>query len=417
MPPDLAVVNISQLVTNSKCSVGQTVDEDSLGIINDGAMIVDNGKITWTGSMQQYRALNLGKPGRLIDATGRLVTPGFVDPHTHLVFGGSREDEFERKLKGESYKQILDSGGGIKRTIMSTRESSVEALFDAAQSRLKQLISCGVTTIEVKTGYGQDLNTEEKILKVAQLLEEHSGIDIIPTFLGLHSTPPEYGSASDYTRYIIRDVLPKIATLSYRPVFSDCFCESGIFDQDLCRSYLKASSTFGFRLKIHADEFGASGGAELAAETGCTSADHLENSTEAGLLSMAERGVVAVLLPATALYSGIKPPDAKRIQKLGCTIALGTDLSPNSWVESPQLVMMLACTQMGLSPAQALSAFTFGASLALARDDTGRLVPGAKADFVIHEVPDYRFLVYRIGGQYVSSVFKSGVQIYRKQQD
>jgi imidazolonepropionase len=413
MCPDLAVVNISQMVTNSGCVAGKPIDEDSIGLVHDAAMLVEGGRVIWVGTMKEYKTKTLGKPARTLDAAQRLVTPGFVDPHTHLIFAGGRQDEFDRKIKGESYKRILSSGGGILRTIRATRDSSNKILLIEALDRLLQLKASGVTTVEVKSGYGQDLANEVKMISVANQLGEMSGVEIINTFLGLHAVPPECKSANDYTKFVINNILPEIAKLPHRPKFSDCFCESDLFSRDFCSRYLKASALLGFNLKIHADEFSESGGAELAANLGCTSADHLENSTEEGLKAMAEKGVVAVLLPSTALYSSIRPADADRIQKNGCVLSLGTDLSPNSWVESPQLVMLLACTTMRMSIAQALAAFTWGASLALGRSDLGRLVQGAKADFTIHEYHDYRYLPYRVGGRYVTSVYKAGKEIYR----
>jgi imidazolonepropionase len=236
-------------------------------------------------------------------------------------------------------------------------------------------------------------------------------LELVSTFLGLHATPPEYKDPKEYVEYAIREMLPSVARSEGRPVFADCFCEEGIFSREDCSKFLKASREMGLRLKIHADEFTDSGGAYLSATLGCTSADHLGRSDPSGIRAMAHRGVVAVLLPGTSLYSSIPYADARGIMDAGCLVALGTDLSPNSWVESPQLVMSLACTALRMTPAQALLGFTRNAAKAIARGDIGTLQAGSAADLVVHSVPSYRFLPYRVGGKYVRSVFKRGREV------
>lgn len=403
MRPDLAVVKAEELVTMG-------ADDGSLGIIEDGALVVEGGRVVWTGSSAEFRRKSFAKPRKLVDASGKLVTPGFVDPHTHLVFAGSREDELERKIAGESYVSILDGGGGINRTMVETRKASRARLVAEARGRVEQLARHGVTTAEVKTGYGQDLASELKLLDVIRALGRTGPVELVPTFLGLHSRPPEFGKADEYVDYAVKTMLPEIARR--RPAFSDCFCEEGVFSGEQCARYLRASKSLGLALKIHADEFAESGGASLAAEMGCISADHLGRSGRSGVEEMAKKGVAAVLLPGTSLYSAIGYADAGMIADTGCSIALGTDLSPNSWIESPQVVMMLACNAMKMTPAAALRGVTVEAAKALGRDDIGRLSPGARADFAIHDLPSYRFLPYRVGGDYVSAVFKGGAEIF-----
>jgi imidazolonepropionase len=235
-------------------------------------------------------------------------------------------------------------------------------------------------------------------------------MDLVPTFLGLHASPPEFKRSVDYVRYAINVMLPAVASL--KPAFSDCFCEEGVFSREECLKYLRASEALGLRLKIHADEFGDSGGASLAARIRCVSADHLGKSAREGLEKMAERNVVAVLLPGTSLFSGIRFADVKTVRDAGCEIALGTDMSPNSWIESPQFVMALACAGMRMTPAEVLRGFTVNAAKAIGRADIGRLAPGYAADFVIHRLPSHRFLPYRVGGDYVERVFKGGVVVH-----
>ncbi len=404
--PDLALVHAGELVT---CD---GTGEEELGIVEDGALLCDGGKIVWTGTTKELGRKLVGKPARRVDAEGGLVTPGFVDPHTHLVFAGSREDELERKVRGESYTSILKKGGGILRTIRETRKASVSSIVNESVDRLDQLLRNGVTTAEVKSGYGQDIRGETKLLTAIRRLGKRSPVELVPTFMGLHATPPEFRNAKEYVDNVVRRMLPVIASMKERPSFSDCFCEEGVFSADECERYLKASRELGFACKVHADEFSDSGGASLAAEMTCVSADHLGSSSAEGMMKMGENGVTAVLLPATSLYSGIPYADAHRLAESGCKVALGTDLSPNSWIESPQLVMGLACAGLRMTPAQSLKGFTVNAARALGRPDLGKVAVGDAADFVIHSVTSYKFLPYRVGGDYVRSVYKAGREVY-----
>jgi imidazolonepropionase len=404
LKPDLAVVNAGELVTLSSEQAAP------LGVIADGALVVKDGRVVWSGTTREYRAKAFLKPRKLVDASEKLVTPGFVDPHTHLVFASSREDELERKIQGESYVNILSKGGGIARTIVETRRASAARLVAEARGRIRQLVRNGVTTIEVKTGYGQDIESETKLLRVVRALARAEKVELVPTLLGLHAKPPEFESTKEYVGYAIEKMLPALTKM--KPAFSDCFCEEGVFSREECSKYLSASKALGMGVKVHADEFSDSKGASLAAEVGCVSADHLGKSDPSGIEAMAKRGVIAVLLPGTSMYSGIPYADARMIARSGCRIALGTDLSPNSWIESPQLVMALACNAMKMTPTEAIRGFTTNAAKALGRDDIGKLIPGARADLVIHDLPSYRFLPYRLGGSYVSAVFKEGTEIY-----
>jgi imidazolonepropionase len=406
---DLVLLNAGELVTCN--GMGET-DEDRLGIIADGALVVDDGRVVWVGTTKELRRKAFGKARRTIDARHNLVTPGFVDPHTHLVFAGSREDELERRVRGESYTSILSSGGGILRTLRDTRKASEATITRESMMRLTQLVKNGVTTIEVKTGYGQRLADEMKLLDVISHLRRMSGVELVPTFLGLHATPSEFNGSKEYVDYAIREMLPAVARAKGRPKFSDCFCEEGVFSRDECSKYLRASRELGLACKIHADEFSESGGASLAAEARCVSADHLGKSDPSGIQAMAGREVTAVLLPGTSLVSGIAYANAPEILAAGCSVALGTDLSPNSWVESPQFVMSLACSGMKMTPAQSLLGFTRSAAQAVARDDLGFLGVGSAGDFVVHSFPGYRFLPYRVGGQYVQKVFRGGREVF-----
>jgi imidazolonepropionase len=405
--PDLALVNAGELVT---CRG----EGSSLGIVRDGALLVEDGRVVWVGGTKELSQKSVGKPKVLVDAEGGLVTPGFVDAHSHLAFAGTREDELERKVRGESYISILEHGGGIAKTIRDTRKASEGTIAEESAKRVRQLVGNGVTTVEVKTGYGQRLKDEVKMIRAIGRLPRLTGVEVVSTFLGLHATPPEFRRAQDYADFAVKEMLPAVARLRGRPVFSDCFCEEGVFSGKDCERYLEASKKLGFLCKVHADEFSESGGASLAARVGCVSADHLVRSREDGVEGMAREGVSAVLLPGTSLFSGIPYADYRSIEKAGCRVALGTDLSPNSWIESPQLVMSLACNGLRMTPGQALLGFTREAARALNRDDVGRLVVGAKADFVVHSHRSHAFLPYRVGGGYVRSVFKQGKEIFNR---
>ncbi|MDE1852182.1 MAG: imidazolonepropionase [Thaumarchaeota archaeon] len=411
---DLALVNALELVTCG--GQGETADEE-LGVIEDGALLVEGGRVSWVGSTKELKGKSFGRAKRTVDARGCLVTPGFVDPHTHLAFAGSREDELERKTTGETYRSILDSGGGILRTIQETRAASAATIAEESGGRVAQLLGNGVTTVEVKSGYGQRLADELKMLEAVGRLKKASDVEIIPTFMGLHAKPPEFRTTREYVDYAVRQMLPAVSVARTRPLFSDCFCETGIFSREECSKYLKASGASGLLLKMHADEFAESGGASLAAELGCVSADHLGRAGSEGIGEMARRGVAAVLLPGTSLYSSIPYADARGIIEAGCHVALGTDLSPNSWIESPQMVMSLACNGMKMTPAQALLGFTRNGARAVARKDLGFLGVGSSADFVVHSLPGYRYLPYRVGGRYVQRVFKRGKEVHSVQED
>jgi imidazolonepropionase len=405
-PVDLTVTHAGELATCSAAGLGW----GPAGVVEDGAFLVKGGKVAWVGTSKELSRRSFGKV-RVIDAEGCLVTPGLVDPHTHLAFAGSREDEVELKSSGMTYKAILEEGGGIGRTVRETNAASTARIVRESSPRLAQLVRNGVTTVEVKTGYGQSVKGELKLLRAVAQLSRLSEAEVVTTFMGLHAAPPGFKSHSEYARFATREILPKAAEFAPKPSFSDCFCEEGIFSRDECLRYLRASKALGMACKVHADEFSYSGGAEVAAEAGCVSADHLGNSSRAGLRDMARNGVAAVLLPATSLFSGIGYADARMVSEAGCAIALGTDLSPNSWVESPQLVMSLACSALRMTPAEALLGFTRNAAVALGRTDIGSIEAGKSADFVIHEVPRHMFLPYRVGGSYVRQVFRKGREL------
>jgi len=336
--------------------------------------------------------------------------PGFVDPHTHLVFAGSREDEFEMRIKGISYMEILKRGGGILKTVKATREASEKQLVELCKTRLDTMLEHGTTTVEAKSGYGLSVTHEIKCLKALKHLNEKHPIDLVPTFLGAHVTPHEYQNNTDeYLTLVIDKMIPEVAKHKLAE-FCDIFCETNVFSVEQSRRVLLSGMEYGLKPKLHADEMTRIGGAELAAEVGAVSADHLIFSSDEGLRAMADRGVVAVLLPGASfsLMMG-RYADARKMIALGVPVALGTDFNPVCWVENQQLILALACRQMGMTPAEAITATTINAAHAIRRaHEVGSLEPGKQADILVLNVPNHRFLGYRFGVNLVDKVVKNG---------
>lgn len=412
---DLLITNANELVTltgwSEKPAVGSQMRE--LGIIKGGGVAVQNGKIVAVGKTSKIERRFSSE--ECIDAAGKTVTPGFVDPHTHLVFAGSREDEFEMRIKGASYIEILKSGGGILKTVRETRKASEERLVESCKKTLDVMLEHGTTTIETKSGYGLTLKDELKCLRVIQRLNKEHPVAIVPTFLGAHAVPPEYkNNPNDYVKLVTDQMIPAVADQKLAE-FCDVFCERDVFNIEQSRRVLSVGKDYGLKPKIHADELTPLGGAELAAEIGAVSADHLLYSSDEGLKLMAERGVIAVLLPSAAFsLMAEKYADAGKMMEIGVPVALGTDFNPVCWMENQQLVIALACRQMKMTPAEALTASTINAAHAVGRaDEVGSLEPGKKADILVLNIPNHRFLGYRFGTNHVSHVVKEGKLVVR----
>lgn len=360
---------------------------------------------------------DLAKDAKVLDGTGKTLLPGFVDPHTHLVFGGTREEEFSMRLRGESYMAIMEKGGGIKYSVRKTREASFEELFTQAEKTLKNMAELGITTVEAKSGYGLDKDTELKQLRVTKKLMETSPIEIVSTFMGAHDIPLEYkGRDREFLDFLTDEVLPVIKEENLAE-FGDIFTEKNVFTVEDSRVYLKKMREAGLKLKIHADEINDLGGAALAAELTLVSADHLLKANEEGLLKMKEAGVIPVLLPLTAFSLKEEFAKARHMIDLGLPVAMGTDFNPGSCYSfSVPLMLSLGTLYMGMTPEEALTAVTLNSAAALERADRiGSIEEGKEADLILIDAPSYRFLTYHFGMNLVTTTVKKGKIVYMKQ--
>lgn len=402
--------NASQVVTCSGFAAKRGAEMSDLGIIEDGAVAMSNGMITHVGPTNEVMKQIEVDDYLEIDATGRALLPGFVDSHTHFIFGGYREEEFAWRLKGDSYMSIMERGGGIINTVNATRKSSYDTLFTEGYERLDTLLEMGVTTVEGKSGYGLDLGTELIQLRVMDELNSDHPVDVVSTYLGAHAVPPEFeGRADDYITYLIEEVLPSIRQ-EHSVTFCDVFCEKGVFTVEQSERLLRAARSHRFKLKLHADEIVPFGGAELAARLKAVSADHLLHVSDAGIKRLARAGVIATLLPLTAF--SLDEPFARGRQMIdaGCAVALATDYNPGSCFScSIPLLFSLACIKMKLSPEEALTALTINGAAAVGRaGKIGSIDVGKKADMILLKFPSYKFLPYHVGMNVVDSVVKDG---------
>ncbi|MFD6440238.1 imidazolonepropionase [Peribacillus sp. NPDC060186] len=388
-----------------------------LGLIEDGSLWMENGLIQAVGTTKEIEELFADRlhEAEVFDASGHLVTPGLVDPHTHVVYGGSRASEFEMRLEGATYMDIMNAGGGIHATTRMTREASEEELMEQTIRRLDSFLAHGVTTVEGKSGYGMNLETELKQLRVMKKLQEKHPIDLVPTFMGAHAVPKEFkGREDDFVEHLINDMLPIVAKEKLAE-FNDVFCEKGVFTPEQSERILEAGKNYGLIPKIHADEIEPYGGAELAAKIGAISAEHLLKASEEGIQDMAKSGTIACLLPATALYLREEAAEGRRMIDEGVAVAISTDCNPGSSpTTSMPLVMNLACISMRLTPAEALTAATYNAACAINRQEkVGSLEVGKQADVVLWNVENYQELQYLFGVNHVKSVWKKGVQVVK----
>jgi imidazolonepropionase len=409
----LLVTNTSQIVTlggPDRPRVGAELRE--LAIIPDGAMLVNGDRVAAVGSRATIEPH--GKDAQVIDAGGRLITPGFVDAHTHLVFAGNRADEFEKRCAGMTYQEIAAQGGGIRSTVRKTREATEDALITSGSRHAWWFLRGGTTTVEAKSGYGLTIEDEIKILRALRRVGESTPLRIVPTFLGAHEIPEEYeGRGDDYVDLVIDEMLPQV-TVQNLAEFCDIFCESKVFNLDQARRILTGAKALGLDLRMHADQFNSFGASDLAAELGAKTCDHLEQTQPTSIAALKAAGVQPVLLPGSVYAIGSHNYAAARAMiGAGLAVVLATDFNPGSSpTTSIRMAMSLACTQMKMSPAEALTAVTVNAAYSLNRgSEIGSLEPGKFADFLVHDVEDYRELPYFFGDQQAAMVFADGVRV------
>ncbi|CRK80883.1 imidazolonepropionase [Neobacillus massiliamazoniensis] len=419
MSKSIFIRNASQLVTLQGSSNAPLVKEamSELGIIENGSIWLEDGVIQAVGLDEELALMYKDRLGdaEIIDASGKLVTPGLVDPHTHLVFGGSREQEFNMRLQGATYMEIMNTGGGIHSTTRQTKAATHEELFQESYERLNQFLLHGVTTVEAKSGYGMDWDTEVKQLEVARQLNEKHVVDVVRTFMGAHAVPKEYKENPDeFVRVLIEEMIPKVAEMGLAE-FNDVFCEKGVFTPEQSRQILEAGKRYGLTPKIHADEIEPYEGAELAAEVGAISADHLLKASEKGMKAMAEKGVVGVLLPGTAYFLMAESANGRKMIDLGVPVALSTDCNPGSSpTVSLPFIMNLGCLKMRMTPAEVITAATINAAHAINRGrEIGSLEVGKKADVTIFKVENYMKLQYSYGVNHTHTVVKNGQVVVR----
>ena len=396
---DLVVRGIGQLVTNDDTRGGR------LGLLWDAAVVVVEGRVDWVGHERELPA-DTGDLA-VLDAGGAAVLPGFVDAHTHVVFAGDRADEFGRRLRGESYEEIMAAGGGIMSTVASTRRADLEQLVAESRPRVAAMLAAGTTTAEVKSGYGLDVASEALILDAVAALDAELPIELVPTFLGAHTVPPEFADErAAYVALIVEEMLPACAP---KARFCDVFCDAGAFTVDEAREVLEAGKAHGLTPRLHAEQLTHNGGARLAAEMAAASADHLDHASPADLEALAAAGTVAVALPGVSLSLRLPFPDVGRLRDAGVTVAIATDANPGtSYVLTMPFVVALACLEMGMSPEDAVWAATRGGALSLRRRDLGIVTHGSAGDLVVLDADTYLGLPYRPDSRLVTQVVKGG---------
>jgi len=410
----LLIKNAKQLLTLSSVKKGPRIKEDmqDLGLVEDGAVAVSGKKIIAVGKTEDVLAkVKVDKKTKVIHAEGKVVLPGFVDCHTHPVFGATREEEFELRIKGKTYEEIAQAGGGIRSSVRSVRQLSKDELVRLALPRLDRFLSYGTTTIEAKSGYGLSLKDEIKILEVIKKLNQIHPLDLVPTFLGAHDVPDEYrDKREEYIDLLINQMIPEVAKRKLA-LFCDVFCEKGVFSLDESRKILETAKEYGLKPKLHADQLTSFGGTELAVELKAVSADHLEFISDSGIEKMKQSGTIAVLLPGAVFGLGKDNyPPARKMIDMGLPVALATDFNPgSSFTESMPVILSLACLRMKLTPAEVITAATVNSAYAIDKEDSiGSLEPGKKADIVIWDVKSYKEIPYHFGVNLVDKVIKNG---------
>lgn len=408
-PGSLAILGCSQLVTlRGPSRSRKRAEMRDVGIIPDAALLVKNGRIFSAGKYADLKG-EMEPATEVVDAAGGVLLPGFVDAHTHLVFAGNRADEFEKRIEGATYQQIAAAGGGIRATVHRTRQASEAALLAAARRHARWFLANGTTTVESKSGYGLDTESELKLLRVMRQLCREGPLEIVPTFLGAHEIPKEH-SREQYIGVIIHEMLPRVAAERLAE-YCDVFCEPQIFPVADARRILMTAKGLGLRLRVHADQFTASGAAKMAAELGAATADHLEQTDPRSMDALAASGVQPVLLPGSVYSLGqTRYPDARAMIERGLAVVLATDFNPGSSpTASMPMILSLACTEMRMTPAEAITAATINPAFSLGRGaEIGSLETGKRADFVLYDCADYREIPYHFGVSLVKGVWIRG---------
>ncbi len=379
------------------------------GIIREAEVVCRDGKIVWAGRSSE-RPADLPASIPVLDAGGKVALPGFVDSHTHMMFAGDRAQEFSLRAQGATYRQIAEAGGGILNTLTHVREASKKKLKQLTARRMTEMMRYGTTTVEVKSGYGLDMASELKMLEAINELRKEEMMTVVPTFIGAHAVPPEFKDRREgYLRLLLEEMIPYVGT-KHLAEFCDVFCEPGYFSVAESEQILTLGRTHGMVPKIHAEELSSSGGAELAARMGAASADHLEHITEEGIGALRQNGIVATLLPGVSFFLNHGYAPARKLIDAGVPVAIASDFNPGSCMSfSMPMMMTIACTQMGMTPEEALTASTLNGAAALNLSHrVGSIEPGKQADLILADVPDYRFLAYHFGYNHVTTVVKNG---------
>ena len=401
----MIVKNIGMLATPEGKTARRGPEQGQIRVLKDAYVEIEDGLVTKIGTDAPDET-----GAQVLDAGGKLVTPGLVDAHTHLVFGGWRQNELGLKLHGATYLDILAMGGGILSTVNATRAATEEELYDKAREALDEMLSLGVTTVEAKSGYGLDLENELKQLRVIRRLAEEHPMDVAATFLGAHAVPTEYkADRQAYIRFLCEEVIPVVAKEGLAE-FCDVFCETGVFSAEESRVILEAGKKWGLIPKIHADEIDPIGGSELTAEVGAISAEHLIVCPPAGIAAMAKAGTVACCLPATSFYLGSTFAPVRAMIEAGVPVAMASDFNPGSCPSlNLQFVMNLGCLKYRMTPEEVLTAVTLNGAAAIRRaDQLGSLEVGKQGDLVIWNAPDLNYICYRMGSNLVRTVIKKG---------
>jgi imidazolonepropionase len=408
---NLLIKNIKQLVTVRANGIPFKSGRDmrDLGIIENATVLIENGLFTWVGPSAEF-SQRVDENIEHIDASDLVGLPGFVDSHTHLLFAGTREDEFSLRVEGKTYQEIAEAGGGILSTVRATRSATKKDLKKLARRHIDSMLTEGTTTIEIKSGYGLSERDEIKILDAINDLSEECLIDIVPTFLGAHAVPPEFKNNADaYVDIICTRMLPYIAQRKLA-ICCDAFCEREYFSVEQCRKIFSTAQSLGLRLKIHADQLTQMGASKLAAEMGALSADHLEHIDDAGIIALKQSGTIATILPGVSFFLHCDYPPARKMIDAALPLAIASNFNPGSCMSySMPMMMTIACTQLSMTPEEAITASTLNGAAAIGLSEKlGSIEVGKQADLVLYDIPGYRYLAYHFGTNHVAKVIKHG---------